>query len=101
MSENLDMEHFADPSEPGAKGHQAWLREQEEAGWDLLVARHADGEQCEQATTTRDCPRNHEYTRVVHPTPTLNDQLAEEATRVELGALRTIAARGTKHDPDL
>lgn len=28
MAENLDMEHFADPSEPGAKGHQQWLREQ-------------------------------------------------------------------------
>lgn len=28
MSESLDMEHFADPSEPGAKGHRAWLAAQ-------------------------------------------------------------------------
>jgi len=35
------------------------------------------------------------------PAPALNDELAREAQRVELGALRTLAARGTKHDPEL
>jgi hypothetical protein len=28
VSQDLDTQHFADPSEPGAPGHQQWLRDQ-------------------------------------------------------------------------
>jgi hypothetical protein len=28
MSADADLQHFGDPSEPGAPGHQAWLAEQ-------------------------------------------------------------------------
>ena len=28
MSQDLDTQHFGDPSEPGAPGHQQWLRQE-------------------------------------------------------------------------
>lgn len=65
---------------------------------DAWSAQHTDGEECERATTTRDCPRSHEYRPA---TPTLNDELAAEARAVALRSHADLARRGTRHDPDL
>lgn len=73
------------------------------------IAHHSDGSHCEQATTTHDCPRSHEYTRVASygselredDAPTLNDELATEARRVALLGVASLARRGTRHDPEL
>lgn len=82
------MAHFADPSEPGAHGHQQWLREQrgrEEKGMSI-TGDGAPKELREKADTEE---------------RTLNDELAEEAARTELRARARLGRAGTKHDPEL
>ena len=105
MAENLDMEHFADPSEPGAHGHQQWLREQRSTQVDQTptLGEMAEVMRAWQEKGVTLASTRYVIGQVFHKELAAETEAATERVRALRAEARTAYLGGApdKHHPDL